>query len=81
MTRRYESVYSEYGMKHFLKLRKKAIAYFEKHVEFNAFTHMLGGIGLGILIASLVYPHPLRWALFFVGLSLLGHLYAVTRKK
>lgn len=56
--------------------------YFKNHVEYNAFVHVLAGIGLGILIASpLTFPHPVRWGLIFVGLSVLGHLYTITVKK
>ena len=66
----------------FLKYRKKAITYFSKHVEFTATTHLLGGIGIGILIASpLANPHPVRWAFVFLALSIAGHLYTLTTKK
>lgn len=69
-------------IKFFLKHRKKAIVYLGKHVEYNAFIHVLGGIGLGIILASpLTYPHPVRWALVLLGLSLAGHFYAITAKK
>jgi len=65
-----------------LKLRKRAINYFGRHVEFNALVHALAGIGFGILIAApIAYPHPVRWALFLLGLSFLGHLFAMSSKK
>ncbi|MEK7065382.1 MAG: hypothetical protein AAB961_00170 [Patescibacteria group bacterium] len=66
----------------YLKYRKRALRYFQNHVEYNAFIHVLGGVGLGILLASpLAFPHPVRWAVVLLGISLLGHLYAVTGKK
>lgn len=69
-------------MKYFLKLRKKAMTYFSNHVEYNALVHMLAGVGLGILIAvPFAYPHPVRWALVLLGISLAGHLYTLTVKK
>lgn len=69
-------------MKSFTKARKTALGYFKNHIEVNAFVHLLGGIGLGILVASpFANPHPVRWALIFLALSLLGHLYALAAKK
>lgn len=69
-------------MEIFFKSRKKAMKYFKNHVEYNAGVHMLGGVGLGILIASpLANPHPVRWGISFLILSLLGHLYTITTKK
>jgi len=69
-------------LKLFLKYRKHAIKYFSNHVEFNALVHVIGGIGLGILIAlPFAFPHPVRWALVLLGISLLGHIYTLTVKK
>lgn len=66
----------------YLKYRKRVIGYFKNHVEYNAAVHTLGGIGIGILIASpLADTHPIRWGLIFLGLSLLGHVYALGAKK
>ncbi len=60
--------------------RQKYLGYLANHVEFNAAIHVLAGIGLGIIIAGpLIYPHPVRWALVFLALSLMGHLYAYLR--
>jgi hypothetical protein len=68
--------------KMFWKYRTKAISYFKSNIEFNAGVHVLGGIGVGIMIASpLTFPHPVRWALVFLALSLLGHVYAVLNSK
>ena len=64
-------------VKIFLSLRKRAVSYFKEHVEYNAAVHVLGGIGLGILLASpMAFPHPVRWGVALLGLSLAGHLYA-----
>jgi len=69
-------------VKAYLKYRKTAMLYFKNHVEYNAVVHVLGGIGLGILIASpLAQPHPIRWALIFITISIAGHLYTVMAKK
>ena len=69
-------------IKMYLKYRKKALAYLSKYPEYNAIIHALGGISIGILIASpLVNPHPVRWALVFAGLSIVGHLYAAKANK
>ncbi len=68
--------------KTYFKYRKQAIGYFKNHPEYNATVHVVGGIGLGILIASpLTFPHPLRWAAIFMSVSLLGHLYILFAKK
>lgn len=69
-------------LKSLQKQRKQVMGYFGKHVEFNAFAHALGGIAIGILIASpLTFPHPVRWAIGFAVLSILCHLYAFVAKK
>ncbi|MDO8620979.1 MAG: hypothetical protein Q7R31_01725 [Candidatus Levybacteria bacterium] len=61
---------------------KKITNYFKKHVTYNSFVHAVGGIGIGVLIASpIVGIHPLRWGLGLIGLSLLGHLYAAVSEK
>lgn len=58
------------------------MAYFKAHPEYNAMVHGLGGIAIGILIAGpLIYPHPIRWALVFGGLSVVGHLFTLSAKK
>jgi hypothetical protein len=55
----------------------KATAYFRKHIIYTAFVHLIGGIGIGVLIT---YPlagiHPVRWGIIFLVIALLGHLYA-----
>lgn len=60
---------------------KKDLKYFSKHVMFNSAIHIVGGIGIGILIASpIIGPHPVRWGVTFIVLSVLGHVYAVWSK-
>lgn len=61
---------------------KRITSYFKKHVTYNSFVHVVGGMGIGVLIASpIVGIHPLRWGLGLIGLSLLGHLYAAVSEK
>jgi len=61
---------------------KNADKYFRQHPTFNSLVHGLGGIGIGILIT---YPyiglHPVRWGIFFLLLSALGHLFAAQSKR
>ncbi len=64
-------------MKFYRNYEKKATKYLSKYPKYNAIIHVLGGIGIGFLLA---YPvagsHPVRWGLIFLGLSLIGHLWA-----
>ena len=61
---------------------KNAVSFFSKHPEFNATIHALGGIGIGIIVANpLAKPHPVRWGLIFMALSLFGHVYAMLSGK
>lgn len=64
-----------------MKSVKAVMKYFSKHPGFNGTTHVLAGIGIGML---LTYPvagsHPVRWALFFLVLGLAGHVWAATHK-
>ncbi len=69
-------------LKAFLGRRKKAINYFKNHVEYNAFAHVLGGIGLGIIMASpFADPHPIRWGITLIIISLIAHFYASALSK
>ena len=68
-------------VKLFLSYRKRAISFFGKHVEYNAFVHVLGGIGLGIIVAGFTFPDQVNWALGLLALSILGHLYTLTVKQ
>lgn len=56
---------------------KKINTYFSKHVTFNSLIHAIGGMGIGILIASpIVGPHPVRVGVTLLVIALIGHLYA-----
>ncbi len=63
------------------KYLKTAMKYFEKHTGFNGMVHLSLGVGIGAL---LTYPaaglHPVRFALVFIVLGLLGHAWAMTHK-
>lgn len=57
---------------------KRADKYFSEHVWFNSVVHAIGGIGIGILIASpVIGTHPVRWGVTLLVISALGHLYAM----
>ena len=56
---------------------KKGMIFMKKHPTYNAMVHAIGGIGIGILIASPVAGiHPVRFGIAFMIVSLLGHAYA-----
>ncbi len=60
---------------------KKMLAYAKKNPVYIAVIHAIGGIGVGILIASpMAYPHPVRWGVAFIVVALLGHLYIFLKK-
>ncbi len=60
---------------------KKMMKYFSKHPHINAKIHVLAGIGIGILVTHpLADPHPVRWGVALIALSLLGHVWAGTQK-
>lgn len=58
------------------KILKENSKYFKTHPVYNAVVHIIGGVGIGIL---LVYPvvgiHPLRWGASLIVLAILGYLY------
>ncbi len=64
------------------KFMKNGVSFLSKHPEYNATIHALGGLGVGILIASpMAHPHPVRWGVVFLLLSVAGHIYAGFAKK
>jgi hypothetical protein len=60
---------------------KKLERYLAKHVWFSNGIHVLGGVGIGILVTyPMVGVHPVRWGLAFLGVAILGHLWALTQR-
>lgn len=56
--------------------------YFKNHPAYNSIVHVIGGIGIGILITyPFIGDHPVRWGVAFVIVSILGHLYPIFLKK
>lgn len=56
---------------------KKGLDFMKKHPAYNAMTHAVGGIGIGILIAHPIAGiHPIRFGVAFLIVSALGHIYA-----
>lgn len=64
-----------------MKYLKNANRYFVKHPDFNGLTHIILGMGFGILFT---YPvagtHPVRYAVTFMLLAVLAHFWAATHK-
>ena len=55
---------------------EKAKAYLKKHILYTSLIHAIGGIGVGIIIASSIAgTHPIRVGVIFLIIALLGHLY------
>lgn len=49
----------------------------KKHPAYVATIHAIGGMGIGILIASPVArSHPVLWGITLMVVSLIGHIYA-----
>lgn len=60
---------------------KKCNSYFKKHVNYNSLTHVLIGMGLGILVTyPFVGVHPVRWGVGFLVVGVLAHLYPLIAK-
>jgi len=58
-----------------------AMKYFSKHAMYNSVVHALGGIAIGLLIARpFDGGHPLKLALVFATLAILGHLVPIVFK-
>lgn len=60
---------------------KEINQYLKNHLYYSSLIHVIGGIGIGIL---LVYPvvgtHPMRWGLTLIAISILGHFYPLMIK-
>lgn len=61
-------------------MHKAITAYFKKHVLYNSAVHVLGGIGVGILIARPYIVNPVRWGVGLLVISLVAHLYPLLTK-
>lgn len=56
---------------------KKIEKYFSKHIYFNSLMHLVGGMGIGILITHpYIDPNPVRWGALLLAVAILGHAYA-----
>ncbi len=61
---------------------KKIETYLKKHVVYNSIIHIIGGVGIGIVITyPLIRNHPVRWSVVFLAIAILGHLYPLFVKK
>ena len=53
------------------------MGYLKEHQVYTSTIHFIGGVGIGILIASpLAGSNPVIWGVSLMAISLLGHLYA-----
>ncbi|MBI2268098.1 MAG: hypothetical protein HYU80_01460 [Candidatus Blackburnbacteria bacterium] len=59
---------------------KTVTAYFKKHVLYNSLVHVLGGVGVGILVARPYVTNPVRWGLGLLVISIVAHLYPLLTK-
>ncbi len=60
----------------------KVMKYFSKHVMFASVVHVIGGIGIGIILARpIALEHPVRWGLALLGIAVIGHIYPLMQKK
>ncbi len=51
--------------------------YLKKYPMYNSLVHAIGGVGVGILIASPVAGvHPVRFGVALVLVAIAGHVYA-----
>ena len=60
---------------------KKAMRFMKKHPTYTASIHAIGGVGIGMLIASpLAGVYPFRFGIVFIIIAALGHIYAWVAK-
>ena len=61
---------------------KKIVSYLSRHPSYNGATHLILGVGVGILITyPFIQTHPVRWGVALIVIGLLGHLYPLIIKK
>ncbi len=61
------------------KYYKRILKFYAKHPIYANAIHVLGGMGLGIMLARpLDGGHPMRWGVAFLVLSVAGHWWAAT---
>lgn len=57
---------------------KQLKKYFKKNPTYNSIVHIIGGMGIGILMVyPIVGPHPMRWGIGMILLAVLGYLWAL----
>ena len=56
---------------------KKAEAFMKEHPIYNALTHALGGIGVGLLLAPATGMHAVGLGVTLIILCVLGHVYVL----
>ena len=65
----------------FTKMCKNSEKYFSRHPYTNALVHLVGGVGVGILITyPMVGTHPVRWGVTLIALAFIGHVYSYYQK-
>lgn len=65
----------------FKDVTKRIEKYYSKYTWYNSAVHLVGGIGIGFLLANpIAMPHPVRWGVSLLALSLIGHYYAYMKK-
>lgn len=62
-------------------LHKNLSEYMAGHPIYNSIVHVVGGVGVGILIARPYVVHPIRVGLVLLALALLGHIYPLWSRR
>lgn len=64
-----------------VKMWKQSLRYMGKHPWFNMWTHIIAGLGIGIVLARpLATDHPVRWGIGLLLISGAMHLYAMMER-
>jgi len=60
---------------------KNAMKYFSKYPDQCIFVNLLTGVGLGFMLTyPVVGVHPIRWGLLFLGMGVVGFIWAGLQK-